>query len=60
VLRALGGAQFGAVAAGTLTLEEAVAAAATLTRQYQKRQATWARGQAADWARIGGDSVPVL
>jgi tRNA dimethylallyltransferase len=60
VLRALGVAQFGAVAAGTMTLPDAVAAAATATRQYQKRQTTWARGQAADWARIAGDQLPAL
>ena len=60
VLRALGVAQFGAVAAGALRLEAAVAAAATATRQYQKRQTTWARGQAADWVRIAGDQLPAL
>ncbi len=60
VLRALGVAQFGAVAAGALTIEAAVAAAAAATRQYQKRQATWARGQAADWTRITADALPVL
>ncbi|MFZ4690670.1 MAG: tRNA (adenosine(37)-N6)-dimethylallyltransferase MiaA [Polymorphobacter sp.] len=54
VLRALGVAEFGAVLAGTMTLDAALAAAAAATRQYQKRQATWARSQAADWARIDG------
>jgi len=58
VLRALGVAAFGAVATGTLGLEAAVAAAATATRQYQKRQTTWARGQAAAWERITGDRLP--
>ena len=60
VLRALGVAQFGAVAAGTLALADAVAAAATATRQYQKRQVTWARGQAADWTRITGETALML
>jgi tRNA dimethylallyltransferase len=60
VLRALGVTQFGAVAAGTQALSDAVAAAAAATRQYQKRQTTWARGQAADWTRIDGDSLPAL
>ena len=58
VLRALGVAPFGAVAAGTLAIGDAVAMAAAATRQYQKRQATWARGQAADWRRISGSEVP--
>ena len=58
VRRALGVAEFGAVAAGTLALPDAVAAAATATRQYQKRQTTWARGQAGHWKRIGPDNVP--
>ena len=60
VLRALGVAQFGAVAAGTQALPDAVAAAAAATRQYQKRQTTWARGQAADWTRIDGGTLPAL
>ena len=60
VLRALGVAQFGAVAAGTQALSDAVAAAAGATRQYQKRQTTWARGQAADWAWIDGGTLPSL
>lgn len=60
VLRALGVTQFGAVAAGTQSLSDAVAAAAAATRQYQKRQTTWARGQAADWNRIDGGSLPAL
>ncbi|NJC08572.1 tRNA dimethylallyltransferase [Polymorphobacter fuscus] len=52
VLRALGVAEFGAVAAGTLTAEAAIASAATATRRYQKRQLTWARSQAASWIRV--------
>lgn len=60
VLRALGVAQFGAVAAGRQTIEAAIVQAATATRQYQKRQSTWLRGQAADWLRIDGETVPML
>jgi tRNA dimethylallyltransferase len=60
VLRALGVTQFGAVAAGAQSLSDAVAAAAAATRQYQKRQTTWARGQAADWTRIDDGSLPAL
>lgn len=52
VLRALGVAEFAAVLAGTLSRDAAVAAAATATRQYQKRQLTWARSQAPGWARV--------
>ncbi len=52
VLRALGVAEFAAVLAGTITIEAAVAAAATATRQYQKRQSTWARNQVPDWRRV--------
>ncbi len=60
VLRALGVAEFGAVAAGKMPLDQAVVAVATATRQYQKRQSTWARGQAAEWLRIDGDALPLL
>ena len=52
VLRALGVADFAAVLAETLDRDAAVAAAATATRQYQKRQLTWARSQAPGWARV--------
>lgn len=52
VLRALGVGEFASVAAGRITPADAVAAAAIATRQYQKRQMTWARSQAADWIRI--------
>lgn len=51
VLRALGVAPFAAVLAGELDLAAAVAATAIATRQYQKRQLTWARRQVADWPR---------
>jgi tRNA dimethylallyltransferase len=52
VLRALGVAEFAAVLAGTSDRAAAVAAAATATRQYQKRQMTWARSQVPGWARV--------
>jgi len=52
IMRALGVPQFAAALAGTMTIEAAIAAAATATRQYQKRQATWGRNQVADWPRI--------
>ena len=52
VLRALGVAEFAAVLAGTTTPANAVAAAAVSTRQYQKRQLTWGRSQAAGWRRV--------
>jgi tRNA dimethylallyltransferase len=52
VLRALGVAEFAAVNAGAMTAEAAIATAATATRQYQKRQLTWVRSQAAGWPRV--------
>lgn len=52
VLRALGVAEFAAVNAGAMSKAEAVAAAGITTRQYQKRQLTWARSQAPRWVRI--------
>lgn len=52
VLRALGVAEFARVNARTMTRAEAVAAAGIATRQYQKRQLTWARSQAPGWARV--------
>ena len=52
VLRALGVAEFAAVLAGTMTPAAAVVAAAASTRQYQKRQLTWGRSQAAGWPRV--------
>jgi tRNA dimethylallyltransferase len=54
VLRALGVAEFGAVATGAMTIDTAVARATIATRQYQKRQSTWLRSQAAGWPRVDG------
>jgi tRNA dimethylallyltransferase len=52
VLRALGVAEFAAVAAGTMLLEAAITAVAQETRHYQKRQSTWLRNQRPDWPRL--------
>jgi len=62
VLRALGVAEFAAVLAGRMIRDAAVAAAATATRQYQKRQLTWSRSQVPDWPRVGdsGAAAAVL
>lgn len=62
VLRALGVAEFAGVAAGSLDRGAAIAAAATATRQYQKRQLTWGRSRAAGWHRVAdiGDAVALL
>lgn len=45
----LGAAPLQALGIGTVTEEEAVAAAVIATRQYAKRQRTWFRGRMADW-----------
>ena len=63
VLRALGVPELAAVLDGSSTLEAAVTTAATATRQYQKRQLTWARNQVPDWPRIDpvdGDAAATL
>lgn len=52
VMKALGVPEFAAHLAGRLMLDEAIAAAVVATRQYQKRQSTWARGQVGDWPRL--------
>lgn len=39
---------------GETSLEAALAAAQQETRRYAKRQATWMRGQMADWPRLTG------
>jgi tRNA dimethylallyltransferase len=56
-LRALGVAEFAAVAAGTLTEDAAITAVAQETRHYQKRQSTWLRNQRPDWPRVAADAV---
>ena len=45
---------------GEITLDEARVAAQTATRQYIKRQLTWARGQMADWEEATPQSHQTL
>ena len=52
VMKAVGFRWFAAHLAGTLSLDEAVAATAQDTRRYAKRQMTWFRNQATDWTRV--------
>jgi tRNA dimethylallyltransferase len=52
VMKALAVPQLAAHLAGRLPLSEAMAQALIATRQYQKRQQTWARNQFPDWHRI--------
>jgi tRNA dimethylallyltransferase len=52
ILRALGVSQLAAYLAGDLPLPTALAQIAAATRQYQKRQSTWGRGQVPDWRRV--------
>jgi tRNA dimethylallyltransferase len=47
--KALGAAEFIAHLEGALSLPDAVAAAATATRRYAKRQRTWLRKRMASW-----------
>ena len=51
VMKALAVPQLAAHLAGAISLDAAMAAALIATRQYQKRQQTWARNQFGDWAR---------
>ncbi len=52
IRRAIGVPEIAAMLSGTMTREEALAAAKIATRQYAKRQYTWFRNQPpADWAR---------
>jgi tRNA dimethylallyltransferase len=51
--RVLGAAPLFAHLRGRLTLEAAVEAAVTATRQYAKRQRTWFRHRMAGWPRVG-------
>jgi tRNA dimethylallyltransferase len=52
VMRALGVAALAAHVAGKMSLEAAVAAAKTETRQYAKRQQTWLRRNMIAWKMI--------
>jgi tRNA dimethylallyltransferase len=52
VMKALAVPQLAAHLAGAIGLDQAMAQALFATRQYQKRQATWARGQVPGWQRV--------
>ncbi len=52
VMKALAVPQLAAHLAGQCSLQAAMADALVATRQYQKRQQTWARNQFGDWARV--------
>jgi tRNA dimethylallyltransferase len=52
IMKAVGVREFSACLRGDATLAEALAAAQQQTRNYAKRQATWMRGQMADWPRL--------
>jgi tRNA dimethylallyltransferase len=57
VMRALGVAPLAAHLAGTTSLEAAVAAAKTETRQYAKRQLTWLRGNMKSWKSLDAQQM---
>ena len=52
VMKALAVPQLAGHLAGSISLDDAMAAALIATCQYQKRQQTWARNQFADWTRL--------
>jgi len=52
VMKAIGVAEFGSVAAGRLPLDAALETAAAATRRYAKRQRTWFRKHMADWTPV--------
>ncbi|PWR21896.1 tRNA (adenosine(37)-N6)-dimethylallyltransferase MiaA [Zavarzinia compransoris] len=52
--KAIGLRPFAAHAAGEIPLAAAIERAEIETRQYAKRQMTWARGRMADWDWLGG------
>jgi tRNA dimethylallyltransferase len=60
VLRALGVAEFAAVAAGAMDEEAAILAVAQETRHYQKRQSTWLRNQRPDWPRLAAGDLAAV
>ncbi len=49
LMKAIGVPELQAYLRGEMSLQQAKALAQTATRQYIKRQLTWARGQMADW-----------
>ncbi len=56
-MKAIGVRELMALTAGTLSRDEALAAIATETRRYAKRQMTWFRHQMADWPRLADASA---
>ncbi len=52
LMKAVGFREFAAHLRGETGLAEALATAQQETRRYAKRQATWMRGQMADWPRL--------
>ena len=52
VMKALAVPQLAAHLAGRCSSDDAMAQALIVTRQYQKRQQTWARNQFPDWSRV--------
>jgi len=52
VMKAVGVREFAVHLRGEATLAEALTGAQQQTRNYAKRQATWMRGQMADWPRL--------
>lgn len=59
VMKAVGAAELIAHLEGEFSLDEAVGLAKRNTRRFAKRQLTWFRNQAADWARAGSAEVAV-
>ena len=51
-MKAVGYRELAAVLAGEVPLSAGLQNAQRETRRYAKRQATWLRGQMADWPRI--------
>jgi tRNA dimethylallyltransferase len=52
LMKAIGVPQLRGYIAGESSLSEAASMSKTATRQYIKRQSTWARGQMNDWAEV--------
>jgi tRNA dimethylallyltransferase len=60
VMRALGVAPLAAHLAGALSLEKAVSAAKTETRQYAKRQLTWLKSNMIAWKPITTQDMEII
>jgi tRNA dimethylallyltransferase len=60
VMRAIGAAEIAALLRGEITREEALTRGAQATRNYAKRQYTWARHQfPGDWTRFESHNSPI-